>query len=66
MGSHYKKVAFHTFGCKLNYAETSSLSRDFIASGYAQVDFQDQADVYIINSCSVTDNADKKTHKRVR
>lgn len=66
MGSHYRKVAFHTFGCKLNYAETSSLSRDFIASGYAQVDFQDQADVYIINSCSVTDNANKKTHKRVR
>lgn len=66
MGSHYKKVAFHTFGCKLNYAETSSLSRDFIASGYAQVGFQEQADIYIINSCSVTENADKKTHKRVR
>ena len=66
MSTPYKTVAFHTFGCKLNYAETSSLSRDFIASGYAQVDFHDQADVYIINSCSVTENADKKTHKKVR
>ena len=61
MGSPYKTVAFHTLGCKLNYAETSSLARDFINSGYATVNFQDSADVYVINSCSVTDNADKKT-----
>jgi len=66
MGSPYKTVAFHTLGCKLNYAETSSLARDFINSGYATVNFQDSADVYVINSCSVTDNADKKTRKTVR
>ena len=66
MGSPYKTIAFHTLGCKLNYAETSTIARNFISSGYAQVDFQDPADIYIINSCSVTQNADKKVRKMVR
>ena len=66
MGSPYKTVAFHTLGCKLNYAETSTLARDFFNLGYAAVNFQDSADVYVINSCSVTDNANKKARKAVR
>ena len=55
-----RKVAFYTLGCKLNYSETSSISRMFEQRGYQKVDFNDVADVYIINTCSVTDNADKK------
>ena len=66
MATPYKTVAFKTLGCKLNYTETSTLSRNFMRYGYSQVSFQDQADVYVINSCSVTDNADKKARKAVR
>ena len=65
-GLPYKTVVFHTLGCKLNFAETSTLAQDFINSGYSLVNFHDPADVYIINSCSVTDNADKKSRKPVR
>jgi threonylcarbamoyladenosine tRNA methylthiotransferase MtaB len=61
-----KKVAFHTLGCKLNFSESSSISRDFEDAGYAKVDFKDTPDVFIINTCSVTDNADKKCRKIVR
>ena len=66
MATPFKTVAFHTLGCKLNYAETSSLVQDFIKSGYAHVNFQDPAYLYVINSCSVTDNADKKARKTIR
>ncbi len=66
MATPYKTVAFHTLGCKLNYAEASTLARNFTRYGYAQVNFQDSADIYVINSCSVTDNADKKARKTVR
>ena len=66
MGSPYKTVAFQTLGCKLNFAETSTLARFFIQNGYARVDYNSLADVYVINSCSVTKNADKKTRKAVR
>ena len=66
MGSPYKTVTFQTLGCKLNFAETSTLSRDFISHGYAQVGNNDTADFYIINTCSVTDNANKKARKAVR
>ena len=66
MATPYKTVAFHTLGCKLNYTETSTLARHFTKYGYAQVDFQDPADVYVINSCSVTENADKKARKKIR
>jgi threonylcarbamoyladenosine tRNA methylthiotransferase MtaB len=61
-----KKVAFYTLGCKLNYSETSSISRLFEQRGYEKVDFTEKADIYVINTCSVTDNADKKCRKVVR
>ena len=53
-------VAFQTLGCKLNFSETSTLARKFVAAGYERVPFEMKADVYVINTCSVTDNADKK------
>ena len=61
-----KKVAFYTLGCKLNYSETSTISRQFEAKGYQKVNFTDSPDIYIINTCSVTENADKKCRKVVR
>jgi len=60
-----KKVAFYTLGCKLNYAETSSISRSFEAKGFEKVNFGEQTDVYVINTCSVTEHADKKCRKVV-
>ena len=66
MGSPYKKVAFQTLGCKLNFAETSTLVRDFASHGYAQVGIDNPADIYVINTCSVTENANKKARKAVR
>ena len=60
MSIPYKTVAFKTLGCKLNFAETSTLARDFESKGFAQVNSNDIADIYVINTCSVTDNADKK------
>jgi threonylcarbamoyladenosine tRNA methylthiotransferase MtaB len=61
-----KKVAFYTLGCKLNYSETSTISRKFEERGYQKVDFSDHPDIFIINTCSVTENADKKCRKIVR
>jgi threonylcarbamoyladenosine tRNA methylthiotransferase MtaB len=61
-----KKVAFYTLGCKLNYSETSTISRMFEEKGYRKVDFTETPDIFIINTCSVTENADKKCHKVVR
>jgi threonylcarbamoyladenosine tRNA methylthiotransferase MtaB len=61
-----KKVAFYTLGCKLNYSETSTISRKFEEKGFQKVDFTDKPDIFIINTCSVTENADKKCHKLVR
>lgn len=61
-----KKVAFYTLGCKLNFSETSSIGRQFQQAGYDAVAFHDKADVYVINTCSVTDNADKKCRKVVK
>lgn len=61
-----RKVAFYTLGCKLNFSETSSISRLFEQKGYRKVEFEEQPDIYIINTCSVTDNADKKCRKIVR
>jgi threonylcarbamoyladenosine tRNA methylthiotransferase MtaB len=55
-----KKAAFYTLGCKLNFSETSTISRDFTNEGFQRVDFTDPADVYVINTCSVTENADKR------
>ena len=61
-----KKVAFYTLGCKLNFSETSSISRLFQDRGYEKVSFEEKADIYVINTCSVTDNADKKCRKIVK
>jgi len=61
-----KKVAFYTLGCKLNFSETSSIGRIFQNAGYETTNFNSQADVYVINTCSVTDNADKKCRKVVK
>jgi threonylcarbamoyladenosine tRNA methylthiotransferase MtaB len=61
-----RSVAFHTLGCKLNFSETSTLSRLLEADGFEKRSFDDQADVYVINTCSVTDNADKECRQLVR
>lgn len=61
-----KKVAFYTLGCKLNYSETSTIARQFESGGYRKVDFTDSPDIYIINTCSVTEHADKKCRKVVQ
>ncbi|WP_439127364.1 tRNA (N(6)-L-threonylcarbamoyladenosine(37)-C(2))-methylthiotransferase MtaB [Polaribacter sp.] len=55
-----KKVAFYTLGCKLNFSETSTIARNFESEGFDRVDFNEKADIYVINTCSVTDNADKR------
>jgi threonylcarbamoyladenosine tRNA methylthiotransferase MtaB len=61
-----RSVAFYTLGCKLNFSETSTIARQFQQGGYAVRPFEDPADVYVINTCSVTDHADKKTRKYVK
>jgi threonylcarbamoyladenosine tRNA methylthiotransferase MtaB len=61
-----KKVAFYTLGCKLNYSETSTIGRLFNKAGFDTVDFTETPDVFVINTCSVTDNADKKCKKVVK
>jgi threonylcarbamoyladenosine tRNA methylthiotransferase MtaB len=61
-----RTVAFHTLGCKLNFSETSTLSRQLEAQGFLKKGFEEEADVYVINTCSVTDNADKECRQLVR
>lgn len=61
-----RTIAFHTLGCKLNFSETSTLSRQVEQEGFEKKDFDDLADVYVINTCSVTDNADKECRQIVR
>ena len=61
-----KKVAFYTLGCKLNFSETSTIARDFENENFTRVDFSESADVYVINTCSVTENADKRFKSIVR
>ncbi len=61
-----RTIAFHTLGCKLNFSETSSIAKLFHRAGFEEVDFSDSADYYIINTCSVTDQADKKCRKVIR
>jgi threonylcarbamoyladenosine tRNA methylthiotransferase MtaB len=61
-----KTIAFHTLGCKLNYAETSTISRILEADGFEKRNFDDKADIYLINTCSVTENADKECRHIVR
>jgi threonylcarbamoyladenosine tRNA methylthiotransferase MtaB len=64
--NQFKKVAFYTLGCKLNFSETSTIARDFEEGGYARVDFYESPDIYVINTCSVTENADKKCRQLVK
>lgn len=67
MNANYtKKAAFHTLGCKLNFAETSTIARQLVDSGFQKVNFEDFADVYIINTCSVTENADRECKLHVK
>ncbi|MFY0601503.1 MAG: tRNA (N(6)-L-threonylcarbamoyladenosine(37)-C(2))-methylthiotransferase MtaB [Cyclobacteriaceae bacterium] len=61
-----KRVAFYTLGCKLNFSETSTISRMFEDKGFEKVDFTDKPDIFVINTCSVTENADKKCRKIVK
>lgn len=61
-----KRVAFYTLGCKLNFSETSTIARNFQEEGFDRVDFEDVADIYVINTCSVTDNADKQFKQVVK
>ena len=64
--NQYKKVAFYTLGCKLNFSKTSTIGRAFEAAGYAKVKFDDTPDIFVINTCSVTENADKKCRQLVK
>ena len=66
MSTPTKRVAFHTLGCKLNFSETATISRDFICHGFEKVDYRDKADIYVLNTCSVTENADKEARKLIR
>lgn len=66
MFSSAKTVAFHTLGCKLNFAETSTIARNLLDNGYQRVEFSQAADVYVINTCSVTANADKECRTIVK
>src|ERR1700719_107276 len=61
-----KTVAFHTLGCKLNFSETSSISRQMEAEGFEKKPFDSRADIYVINTCSVTENADRECRYLVR
>jgi threonylcarbamoyladenosine tRNA methylthiotransferase MtaB len=61
-----KKVAFHTLGCKLNFSETSTIARSCEDEGYEKVDFKELADIYVLNTCSVTENADKECKRLIR
>ena len=65
-GEKGNKVAFHTLGCKLNFSETSTISRDFKQKGFDVVGFNSEADIYVINTCSVTEQADKKCRQAIK
>jgi threonylcarbamoyladenosine tRNA methylthiotransferase MtaB len=64
--NQFERVAFYTLGCKLNFSETSTITRLFEDGGFAKVDFEDKPDVFVINTCSVTENADKKCKQLVK
>ena len=66
MSTPTTRVAFHTMGCKTNFSETSTLSREMETHGLEQVSFKDKADIYVVNSCTVTENADKEARKLIR
>ncbi len=64
--NQFERVAFYTLGCKLNFSETSTIARLFEDGGFAKVDFEDSPDIFVINTCSVTENADKKCKQLVK
>lgn len=64
--SHNKTVAYHTLGCKLNFSETSTISRLFDENNFEKKEFSDEADIYVINTCSVTENADKECKQLIK
>ena len=66
MNMKQKRIAYKTIGCKLNFAETSTIVREFENNGFEVVGFNDKADVYVVNTCTVTTNADKDCRKSVR
>jgi threonylcarbamoyladenosine tRNA methylthiotransferase MtaB len=66
MSHFHKTAAFHTLGCKLNFAETSTIARQLTDAGYDKVSFDDRADIYVINTCSVTENADRECKLHVK
>ena len=66
MSTPTKRIAFHTMGCKLNFSETGTISRDFIQHGFQKVSYKEKADIYVLNTCSVTENADKEARKLIR
>ena len=66
MSTPTKRIAFHTLGCKLNFSESSTIKRDFIKRGYEPVNYKEYADYYVLNTCSVTENADKEARKLIR
>ena len=66
MSSPYLKFAYHTFGCKVNFADSCMISRQLIEQGLSQVSINEEADIYILNTCSVTENADKKAQKFIK
>lgn len=66
MNEKPKKIAFHTFGCKLNFAETSTIARSFTERGYQKVEQNEQPDLFVINTCTVTENAEKKCQSLIK
>ena len=62
----HKTVAFHTLGCKLNYSETSSIGKQFLDRGFQFAEFNDAADVYVLNTCSVTESAERECRQIIR
>ena len=64
--NQFERVAFYTLGCKLNFSETSTIARLFEDGGFAKVEFEDNPDIFVINTCSVTENADKKCKQLVK
>jgi len=66
MSTPITRIAFHTMGCKTNFSETSTISSEMLSYGYQKVSYKDEADIYVLNTCSVTENADKEARKLIR
>ena len=66
MSTPTTKVAFHTMGCKTNFSDTSTISNEMLSHGYQKVSYKEAADIYVLNTCSVTENADKEARKLIR